>query len=311
LKNNLDYYQHFSDAHNHAKFKTLRVKYGWEGEGKFWALNNIIAKAENCKLDLSVDYNKASLANDLDFSLEDFEEFICYLLEKCHLIKKNGEKITTNILQENLKKVMNDREQAKNRRVSKSKPENKIEIDKKTSENVGERRRRTPDENHKVKESKVKESKVKESKVKEREKEINTILLFYKKLTLKTKMSKVPGEVNQRIDEGCTVLEAKFVILYKYLEWWDNPKMKNAVNLTTLFRPCHFEEYLSQAEQGLDELINRRYKRFKKHWYDDNMNKPLEERKKLKLLDFKEYRQKMLGEILEVGNGEPSPKTAT
>lgn len=148
-------------------------------------------------------------------------------------------------------------------------------------------------------------------KERERDKEIEMILLFYKKLTLKTKMSKVPSEVNARLKEGYTVQEAKFVILYKFLEWWDDRKTKTWVNLTTLFRPSHFEEYLSQAEQGLDELINRRYKRFKKHWYDDNMNKPLEERKKLKLPDFKEYRQKMLGEILEVDNGESSPKTAT
>ncbi len=34
MKNNLEYYQHFTDSHNHPKFKMLCVKYGWEGEGK-------------------------------------------------------------------------------------------------------------------------------------------------------------------------------------------------------------------------------------------------------------------------------------
>ena len=32
MKNNLEYYQHFTDSHNHPKFKMFRVKYGWAGD---------------------------------------------------------------------------------------------------------------------------------------------------------------------------------------------------------------------------------------------------------------------------------------
>ncbi|MDZ7763237.1 MAG: hypothetical protein U5K00_02260 [Melioribacteraceae bacterium] len=38
MKKNISFYSHYSDSHNHWKFKLLRNKYGWAGEGKFWAL---------------------------------------------------------------------------------------------------------------------------------------------------------------------------------------------------------------------------------------------------------------------------------
>lgn len=134
--------------------------------------------------------------------------------------------------------------------------------------------------------------------VKEKEREKEAILLFYKKLTQKTKMSKIPNEVNARLKEGHTLLEAKFVILYKYYQWWDDRKTKTWVNLTTLFRPSHFEEYLSQAEQGLDDILMSRYNKYKKKWYEENYEKPLQEREKLKLPIFEEYKKEKLGEML-------------
>ena len=53
MKKNIEYYRHFSGADQHPKFEMLRAKYGWSGDGKFWALNNRIALASNCILDLS------------------------------------------------------------------------------------------------------------------------------------------------------------------------------------------------------------------------------------------------------------------
>ena len=157
MKNNLDYYSHYSNSDQHPKFKMLRVKYGWSGEGKFWALNNRIAQSENCMLDISKKYNKASIAIDIDFTIEEFDEFISYLEDECDLIKKteNGE-ITTDIIKSNFEKVMNDRETAKNRRKgdkSKKSPEkqNKTEEKDSNSANVGERRRTSPDKTKKVK----------------------------------------------------------------------------------------------------------------------------------------------------------------
>jgi len=112
VKNNIEYYQHFADAHNHPKFKTLRVKYGWEGEGRFWALNNMIADAENCLLDLEKKYNKAAVASDLGMNLEDFDAFIQYLIDECSLLYVENGCITTEIVQENLARVVHNRKKA-------------------------------------------------------------------------------------------------------------------------------------------------------------------------------------------------------
>ena len=113
MKNNINYYQHFINSSDHPKFKMLRVKYGWAGEGKFWALNNKIGEAENCEIDLSKKYNKASIANDLNFTLEEFDEFLEYLAEECNLIIKKNNCITTETIRENLLKVMKERKRNK------------------------------------------------------------------------------------------------------------------------------------------------------------------------------------------------------
>ncbi len=118
MKNNLPYYRHYSDSHNHPKFKMLRVKYGWDGEGKFWALNNMIAGAENCELDLARLYNKASIALDLNFTLEEFDDFLDYLSDPdaCNLLRKDGEVYSNGLLQENLQAVMGERKSARDRK---------------------------------------------------------------------------------------------------------------------------------------------------------------------------------------------------
>lgn len=117
MKNNLEYYQHYAVADQHPKFKTLRVKYGWQGEGRFWALNNRIALSDNCQLDLSKERNRGSIASDLGLSLPKFDEFIQYLSsDACALLTHVGDQIyTTDILQENLVKINETREAAKSR----------------------------------------------------------------------------------------------------------------------------------------------------------------------------------------------------
>lgn len=112
MKNNLEYYQHYANSDQHPKFKALRVKYGWSGEGRFWALNNRIAQAENCVLDLSVERNRSALAVDLGLSLIKFDEFVQYLSSDiCSLITHIGDnRYTTEIVQENLISVSQTRE---------------------------------------------------------------------------------------------------------------------------------------------------------------------------------------------------------
>jgi len=105
MKQNLEFYQHFIDADQHPKFKMLRIKYGWAGDGKFWALNNKIAASEQCRIDTSKKYIMATIAADLEFTMTDLLEFIDYLAGDCELIIKENGFITTEIVQENFERV--------------------------------------------------------------------------------------------------------------------------------------------------------------------------------------------------------------
>lgn len=101
----------------HPKFKTLRSKYGWEGEGKFWALNNMIAQAEECWLDLNREYNRGSIASDLNFTIDEFNAFVKYLANDCKLLIAKKGKVTTENVQEGYALVAGNREKARYRKV--------------------------------------------------------------------------------------------------------------------------------------------------------------------------------------------------
>lgn len=94
MKENLVFYRHEADSSNHWKFKMLRVlfektfnKDGWAGEGRFWALNNEIAKSDNCRLDLRHEIKKLSIAADLNMDINEFDLFLDILVNKCHLVQ--------------------------------------------------------------------------------------------------------------------------------------------------------------------------------------------------------------------------------
>jgi hypothetical protein len=102
MSKGLKYYSHYSDSHHHWKFKLLRKKFGWEGEGKFWALNNLIASSEDCSLDLTDENKKEQIAADLEFEKEEFDEFLKYLSGKCRLVKNGDGRYTSDITKEDL-----------------------------------------------------------------------------------------------------------------------------------------------------------------------------------------------------------------
>jgi len=117
MKDNLEFYQHYTDADQHPKFKMLRVQFGWSGEGKFWALNNRIAQAKGCKLDISKKYNKAAVASDLNFNIKEFDEYIDFLIHDCELVDEvEAGVITTEIVQENYLRVDINRLKARERK---------------------------------------------------------------------------------------------------------------------------------------------------------------------------------------------------
>jgi polyhydroxyalkanoate synthesis regulator phasin len=163
MKNNIDYYQHFCNADQHPKFKMLRVKYGWEGEGRFWALNNRIGLSDNCRIDLNKKYNQASLADDLGLNLDQLNEFIDYLHDECNLIIKENGFVTTEIVNQNLEKVMNKRKR------------NQTDYEKKIKEDL----RNIKNTETKIQTSEKTQSKVKESKLKEFPQQVKRLVDIY------------------------------------------------------------------------------------------------------------------------------------
>ena len=125
MKKNLEYYQHYSNSHNHWKFKMLRSKLGWAAEGRFWALNNMIALSDNCLLDLNRKNLRATVINDLDMTEEEFNHFIIVLAADCELVIALDGIVTSEIVRDNLKEVMKQRERARGYKIkSHSKNEN-------------------------------------------------------------------------------------------------------------------------------------------------------------------------------------------
>lgn len=155
MKNNLDRYPRSVDSWQHWKFKVLRKVYGWAGEGKFWALNDMIAKSDGCVMDLSSDTKRKAIAADIDFTLAEFSEFLTYLEGDCELIIWEGDGIRTGIVSETLDHVNTHRKRERTKK----------QVSRGESNNVPQVQTEIPlpvtgeNEQIKGKESKVNESK--------------------------------------------------------------------------------------------------------------------------------------------------------
>ena len=75
MTDNIRYFEHEVASFRHGKFKMLRLKYGFEGEGRFWALNCMIGESERCWLDISKSYNLMNTAAELGLTIDQFHEF--------------------------------------------------------------------------------------------------------------------------------------------------------------------------------------------------------------------------------------------
>lgn len=132
MKKNIDYYPHNSSSHNHPKFKMLRslfasVESGWAAEGRFWALNNIIASSEDCQIDLSKKRNMGVYADELGMSISDFSALIdIFSSEDVELLRRIGDEIyTTDKVQETYSGVLAERERAAEKYEKKKKNDKK------------------------------------------------------------------------------------------------------------------------------------------------------------------------------------------
>src|SRR6185503_12648378 len=105
MKHNIGYYRHETNAHSHWKFKQLRRKFGWAGEGRFWALNNMIGEAHGCLLNISDQQIKEIEAADLDLNIDEFDELVKFLIESVRLLFITDGHIGTQTTQETLEGV--------------------------------------------------------------------------------------------------------------------------------------------------------------------------------------------------------------
>jgi hypothetical protein len=161
MKTNIEYYAHRKDAHRHPKFKMLRSIYGngvagWAAEGRFWALNNFIADAENCELDLSKVRNKGVIADELGLSIVEFNEFIDRLKseEVELLIEVQPGIFSTEKVLEALKISLRERKKSRDR---KSLPEELKSPDGKAKS--------SPEQNHRLDKTRLEETKEDKTKL--------------------------------------------------------------------------------------------------------------------------------------------------
>jgi len=72
-----------------------------------------------------------------------------------------------------------------------------------------------------------------------------------------------------RINDGFTLDDAQKVIMFKWLEWKDDDKMKMYIRPSTLFGPAHFEEYLMDANEGLGRMQHDAYREWMEGFCED------------------------------------------
>lgn len=109
----LSYFPHKVNSRGHWKFKALRKKYGFEGEGRFWVLNCIIAEEENCRLDLTRRAKLVGIATELDMEPEPFSEYLKFLVTDVELVKKDKAGYYTDRVDEIFDSVINRRNRQK------------------------------------------------------------------------------------------------------------------------------------------------------------------------------------------------------
>ena len=122
MKNNLTYYQRYSNSFADPKFLLLRSLYGggqegWAAEGKFWALSDMIASSDQCILLTHKKYVRASICIQLNFTGKELDLFISRITE-CELVTNLDGNLIIETIRENLAEVLKNRERARKNRLS-------------------------------------------------------------------------------------------------------------------------------------------------------------------------------------------------
>jgi len=126
MKDTLLFFSHDNNARNHPKMKALIAEFGYEGYGRFWALNERIAETSGACIDISKKVNKLDLAKELNLDGVGLDRFIAFLSDpEIDLINLIDNKISTDRINELYTGVMKNRE---DERVKKQQKKGKQEI---------------------------------------------------------------------------------------------------------------------------------------------------------------------------------------
>jgi len=118
MKDNLPYFSHDNNARRHPKMKALIAEFGFEGYGRFWALNERIAESSNACIDISKKVNKLDLANELGLDGNGLDRFIAFLSDpEIDLINVQNNKITTDRTNEDYSKMVEKRTRQRKRKT--------------------------------------------------------------------------------------------------------------------------------------------------------------------------------------------------
>jgi hypothetical protein len=117
MKDDLPFFSHDNNARNHPKMKALIAEYGYEGYGRFWALNERIAESSGAFIDISKKINRLALAKELDLDGNELDKFLIFLSDpEIDLINIKDNIITTDRINELYKATVNKRKkQRKNK----------------------------------------------------------------------------------------------------------------------------------------------------------------------------------------------------
>jgi hypothetical protein len=121
MKDNLPYFSHDNNARRHPKMKALIAELGYEGYGRFWALNERIAESSGACIDISKKVNKLDLAQELGLNGDGLDKFLAFLSDpEIDLINMKDNIITTDRISEIFEKTMGNRGDERERKRAKN-----------------------------------------------------------------------------------------------------------------------------------------------------------------------------------------------
>jgi hypothetical protein len=96
MRDDLQFFSHDTNAQDHPKMQALIAELGFEGYGRFWALNERIGSSSGAAVDISKKVNKMSLARSLGLNEEGIDRFLAFLSDPdIDLVNISGEGILT------------------------------------------------------------------------------------------------------------------------------------------------------------------------------------------------------------------------